>query len=47
VVNAVGPRGLSVLVRRERRETAAQIWLRPPGELKVFLDRWARAVEGY
>jgi trehalose-phosphatase len=46
-VNAVGPRGLSVLVRRERRETAAQIWLRPPGELKVFLDRWARAVEGY
>jgi trehalose 6-phosphate phosphatase len=47
VVNAVGPRGLSVLVRRERRETAAQIWLRPPGELKGFLDRWARAVEGY
>jgi trehalose 6-phosphate phosphatase len=45
-VNAVGPRGLSVLVRRERRETAAQIWLRPPGELKGFLERWARAVEG-
>jgi trehalose-phosphatase len=47
VVSAAGPRGLSVLVRRERRETAAQIWLRPPGELKEFLERWAQAVEGY
>lgn len=39
-VNAVGSRGLSVLVRRELRETAAQIWLRPPAELKRFLERW-------
>jgi trehalose-phosphatase len=46
-VNAVGSRGLSALVRRERRETAAQVWLRPPGELREFLERWARAVEGY
>ena len=43
-VNAVGARGLSVLVRRERRETAAEVWLRPPGELKRFLERWLRAV---
>jgi trehalose-phosphatase len=45
-VNAVGPRGLSALVRRARRETTAQIWMRPPAELREFLERWARAVEG-
>jgi trehalose 6-phosphate phosphatase len=39
-VNRVGPRGLSVLVRREGRETAADVWLRPPEELKDFLERW-------
>ena len=43
VVNALGPRGLSVLVRRECRETVADLWLRPPGELKGFLERWLRA----
>jgi len=43
VVNGLGPRGLSVLVRRELRETEAQIWLRPPGELKAFLKRWLDA----
>jgi hypothetical protein len=32
--------GLSGLVRRERRDTAADIWLRPPGELRDFLKRW-------
>jgi trehalose-phosphatase len=42
-VNAVGSRGLSVLVRREWRQTAAEIWLRPPGELLVFLQRWIEA----
>lgn len=41
--NGVGPLGLSVLVRREQRETAAQIWLRPPGELLGFLGRWVDA----
>ena len=35
--------GLSALVRRERRETAAEIWLRPPAELKEFLERWEKA----
>jgi len=45
-VNAVGHRGLSALVRRDWRETVAEIWLRPPAELRVFLERWARAVDG-
>ena len=43
VVNRVGGHGLSVLVRRECRETAAEIWLRPPAELKEFLERWLEA----
>jgi trehalose 6-phosphate synthase/trehalose 6-phosphate phosphatase len=42
-VNRVGPRGLSVLVRRKQRETAAAVWLRPPGELLGFLKRWVEA----
>jgi trehalose-phosphatase len=37
---AVKGRGLSVLVRREWRETAADVWLRPPEELKGFLEDW-------
>jgi hypothetical protein len=37
---------LSALVRREWRETEAEIWLRPPAELKAFLERWVRAGEG-
>jgi len=35
--------GLSALVRREGRETAADVWLRPPGELRDFLKQWLRA----
>lgn len=42
-VNAVGPHGLSALVRQRRRETVAQLWLRPPSELKAFLARWIEA----
>jgi trehalose-6-phosphatase len=42
-VRRIGKRGLSVLVRREFRETAAEIWLRPPGELLCFLERWEKA----
>ena len=42
--------GLSVLVRPELRETGADVWLRPPGELLEFLRRWqseaARAAPG-
>ncbi|MEE9274327.1 MAG: trehalose-phosphatase [bacterium] len=40
---ALGERGLAVLVRPERRETAARAWLRPPGELLGFLERWREA----
>jgi trehalose 6-phosphate synthase/trehalose 6-phosphate phosphatase len=40
---ALKGRGLSALVRREWRETAADVWLRPPGELKFFLERWIEA----
>jgi trehalose 6-phosphate synthase/trehalose 6-phosphate phosphatase len=42
-VNAVGSHGLSALVRQKRRETVAQLWLRPPGEVKGFLERWIGA----
>ncbi len=37
---AISGRGLGVLVSPEIRETAADIWLAPPGELKWFLERW-------
>jgi trehalose-phosphatase len=43
-VNALGQRGLSVLVRRAPRETDAQIWLRPPAELRVFLGKWLESL---
>ena len=42
-VNAVKGAHVSVLVRRARRETAADVWLRPPGELKEFLEMWLKA----
>jgi len=42
-VNRTGRRGLSVLVRRRWRETAAAVWLRPPGDLKEFLASWLSA----
>ena len=34
------PRGVAVLVRPEYRETAADVWLRPPEELLAFIGRW-------
>lgn len=40
---ALKNRGLGVLVRPELRETAADLWLKPPDELKEFLDRWSAA----
>jgi trehalose-phosphatase len=43
-VRQAGNRGLSVLVRHQRRETDADIWMRPPAELKVFLKRWIAAL---
>ena len=46
-VRQAGNRGLSVLVREKNRETDADIWLRPPAELKGFLRRWVQAMSGY
>ena len=40
---ALGERGLTVLVRREWRQTAARTWLRPPDEVVDFLSKWADA----
>ncbi len=37
-------RGLSILVRPEYRETEAEVWLQPPGELLDFLNRWLHVV---
>lgn len=37
----LGNRGLSILVRSEYRETAANAWLQPPQELIAFLESWA------
>jgi trehalose 6-phosphate phosphatase len=37
--------GLSVLVRRQRRDSAAEVWLRPPEELRDFLKRWLEACD--
>jgi trehalose 6-phosphate phosphatase len=36
----LGGNGYRVLVRPEYRETQADIWLEPPGELLDFLHRW-------
>jgi len=43
VVQRLGPRGLTALVRRDWRPTAAELWLQPPTELKSFLARWLHA----
>jgi trehalose 6-phosphate phosphatase len=40
---AINGHGLSVLVRRQRRDSAAEVWLQPPDELKVFLKKWLQA----
>jgi len=40
---AIKGRGLGVLVRRELRETCADVWLRPPQEVRNFLKRWLQA----
>jgi len=40
---AIKEHGLGVLARRQWRATDADVWLRPPGELKAFLKRWLRA----
>ncbi len=45
VMNGQEGAHLSVLVRREPRKTVADVWLRPPGELLGFLERWMRSLE--
>jgi trehalose 6-phosphate phosphatase len=40
---AIEGRGISVLVRPTWRQTAAQSWLQPPGELLDFLGLWLKA----
>ena len=37
-------RGLTVLVRPEYRQTAAQVWLKPPHELVGFLEQWLNGI---
>ena len=37
---AISGRGLGILVSPSLRETAADVWLTPPGELVWFLERW-------
>ena len=39
---ALAGRGLTILVRRNWRPSAAQVWLRPPAELREFLTTWLR-----
>jgi trehalose 6-phosphate synthase/trehalose 6-phosphate phosphatase len=42
-VNAVNGAHLSVLMRHKWRETDADIWLKPPDELREFLSKWLKA----
>jgi trehalose-phosphatase len=43
---ALKGRGLGVFVNAEQRETAADLWIRPPEELIEFLSRWTEALGG-
>ena len=43
---ALDGRGLRLLVREQFRQTAADVWLRPPVELLQWLDRWHEASQG-
>jgi trehalose 6-phosphate phosphatase len=42
-VNEAKAAHLSVLMRHEKRKTAADVWLKPPAELREFLKRWQAA----
>ena len=41
--HALQDRGLRILVRSHWRETAADLWLRPPVQLTAFLREWLQA----
>ena len=45
-VNQARSPHVSVLMRREWRQTNADVWLRPPEELRWFLREWMKAVGG-
>lgn len=38
----VRPYGLAVLVREQLRNTAANLWIRPPHELRNFISHWQK-----
>ena len=42
---ALKGRGLSVLVRPQWRQTEADVWLKPPMELRAFLTKWPSALD--
>ncbi|HEU5351004.1 MAG TPA: trehalose-phosphatase [Terracidiphilus sp.] len=44
-INQAAAPHLSVLVRRARRKTAADVWLRPPEDLRGFLRMWLDALK--
>lgn len=44
---ALKGKGLAVLVRKELRETCADIWIRPPDELLDFLRQWQRKPKAF
>jgi trehalose 6-phosphate phosphatase len=39
--------GLSVLVRETYRNTSADVWIRPPGGVLSFLERWAKICKNH
>jgi trehalose-phosphatase len=43
-LNQIDAPHLSVLMRAEPRETAANLWMRPPSGVRGFLKRWQRAL---
>ena len=43
---AIKGMGIGILVREQFRPTAAELWLRPPGELRGFLSHWLKTVRG-
>jgi len=43
---ALKGRGLSILVRNKWRQTAANLWIKPPDELLDFLEKWYKTCCG-
>lgn len=43
-LSRVGGPHLSVLMRPAQRETAADVWMRPPSGIRAFLKRWYKAL---